>query len=91
MDLARFHDGCVHKICFAVSSGARVGETEGTRLCLDRVFCCCWFMCPFTVASALLRYLRTLYGDNAGHPVKFPASMALIQVSLMGLKHAAWR
>jgi hypothetical protein len=31
-------------------------------------------MYPFTVASTSCRYLRTLFGNDAGHPVKFPDS-----------------
>jgi hypothetical protein len=43
------------------------------------------------VESALAKYLRTLSTDKPRQLLKLPAAMALIHVSLTGLKHATCR
>jgi hypothetical protein len=54
-------------------------------------FCPCWFKCPFVVAVDLDKCFSTACSVNPGHDKKFPFLMAVIQVDLPGLKHAACR
>jgi hypothetical protein len=58
-------------------------------ICVVLAFCRCWFKCPFVVAVDFDRYFSTACSVNPGHDKKFPFIMAVIQVDLTGLKHAA--
>ena len=60
-------------------------------VCVERRPCFICFWWPLAVANALGRCFLTMFEVSPGQEAKYPASMALHHVLIVGLNAAAWR